>query len=294
MRTHLPVLSDVFSAVQGFPAIALHVPVFRDNMFHGTLGVLLDFSIISMHFLQDIRLGETGYAWVTSADGIELYCPVPGHTGESVFENCKKFPTILTMAQDMVRGGQNETTYVFDQIRDQTIESIKKHAVYRPIRIVDSFWSIVVATSEDEALAVLSGFRDKLFMIGGLLLFIGLLFAYYGMKVWGIVREERKRREAEKELAAIFSMSLDMICIADIDTGTFLKVNPAFTETLEIIQPQLQDAIDCWLWTPIFKEAKDGKPSQENFRRITLTRGLPGREIEGSLAKASLFNYLFD
>lgn len=39
-------------------------------------------------------------------------------------------------------------------------------------------------------------------------------------------------REAEEDFFQIFSMSPDMICIADINTATFLKVNPAFTETL--------------------------------------------------------------
>ncbi len=39
-------------------------------------------------------------------------------------------------------------------------------------------------------------------------------------------------KRTEEELSQIFSMSLDMICIADIETATFLKVNPAFTETL--------------------------------------------------------------
>lgn len=55
----------------------------------------------------------------------------------------------------------------------------------------------------------------------------------------GIVRDETERKNAEmklrkqeEELSQIFSMSLDLICIADINTTYFLKVNPAFTETL--------------------------------------------------------------
>ena len=39
-------------------------------------------------------------------------------------------------------------------------------------------------------------------------------------------------KRTEEELFQIFTMSLDMICIADIDTATFIKVNPAFTEIL--------------------------------------------------------------
>ena len=46
-------------------------------------------------------------------------------------------------------------------------------------------------------------------------------------------------RESQQELADIFSMSLDMICIADINTATFLKVNPAFTRILGYLDQEL-------------------------------------------------------
>ena len=36
---------------------------------------------------------------------------------------------------------------------------------------------------------------------------------------------EFERRKTEEEFAHIFSMSLDMICTADINTATFIKVN---------------------------------------------------------------------
>ncbi len=40
------------------------------------------------------------------------------------------------------------------------------------------------------------------------------------------------RKRAEEDFIQIFTMSLDMLCIADINTSTFIKVNPAFTEVL--------------------------------------------------------------
>jgi PAS domain S-box-containing protein len=39
-------------------------------------------------------------------------------------------------------------------------------------------------------------------------------------------------KNSEDELYRIFSMSIDLICIVDINTATFVKVNPAFSETL--------------------------------------------------------------
>jgi PAS domain S-box-containing protein len=46
-------------------------------------------------------------------------------------------------------------------------------------------------------------------------------------------------RQTQSELQALFAMSLDMICIADINSATFLKVNPAFTETLGYTEAEL-------------------------------------------------------
>jgi PAS domain S-box-containing protein len=46
-------------------------------------------------------------------------------------------------------------------------------------------------------------------------------------------------RESRQEFAEIFSMSLDPICIADINTATFLKVNPAFTRILGYSEQEL-------------------------------------------------------
>ena len=92
MKTHRPVVSDVFTAVQGNEAVAIHVTVFKEKEYNGTLGILIDFQSIANRFVTDIHIGETGYAWITNREGTELYCPVSGHTGKSVFENCKDFP----------------------------------------------------------------------------------------------------------------------------------------------------------------------------------------------------------
>lgn len=49
------------------------------------------------------------------------------------------------------------------------------------------------------------------------------------------------RKQAEEELKDLFDLSLDMVCIADINTATFVKVNPAFEQTLGYSQQELVD-----------------------------------------------------
>ena len=58
-------------------------------------------------------------------------------------------------------------------------------------------------------------------------------------KVQELERAELERMQTEEELSQIFSMSLDPICIADINTATFIKVNPAFTEILGYSEEEL-------------------------------------------------------
>ncbi len=47
-----------------------------------------------------------------------------------------------------------------------------------------------------------------------------------------LIDEITERKKTEEEIKSIFDLSIDMICIADIKTNYFRKINPAFTKTL--------------------------------------------------------------
>ncbi len=87
LSTHKPVVSDVFSAVQGFQAIAVYVPVVQERRIRRGVAVLFSAEDIARYYLSDIRIGHNGYAWLISQNGIELYCPVPGHVGKKRVRN---------------------------------------------------------------------------------------------------------------------------------------------------------------------------------------------------------------
>lgn len=60
-----------------------------------------------------------------------------------------------------------------------------------------------------------------------------------GNRLVGAVQDITESVLAQADLAQIFAMSLDLICIADIETATFIKVNPAFTIVLGYTETEL-------------------------------------------------------
>jgi PAS domain-containing protein len=231
-------VSDVFTNKRGSKSVRVQVPVLEGESFKGTLAVLLPFDVIAKRYVEDIKIGENGYAWVISRDGVELSCPVPGHVGKSVFINCRDFPDILAMAGRMTRGEQGVTTYQFNRVRGDVVEKTVKHAVYFPVRLENTFWSIVIATPEDEVIAGLVGFRNRLMLIAALLMVFmaGLLFMVFRNQI--LLHEVARRKQTEEamqakteELDRYFTSSLDLLCIADLE-GRFRRLNPEWEKAL--------------------------------------------------------------
>ncbi|MCE5283831.1 MAG: PAS domain S-box protein [Deltaproteobacteria bacterium] len=235
LKNRMPVVSDVFRAVQGFDGVALHVPVFDGERFKGTIGVVIDFEGLAKRYLEAIRIGTTGYAWVISRDGRQLYSPVPGFTGKPIYENVREFPSIMPMVREMIQGRQGVATYTFDRIGKDVVGPVKKHAVYLPIRLGNTFWSIAVASAESEVLSTLSSYRNKLILVVCAIFLGGILFSLLVFKAWVIVAEEEKRKRMEQALRAseekffkAFHATPDAIVITRKTDGRLLEVNEVF------------------------------------------------------------------
>ncbi len=232
-KTHQVFISDVFTSRRGFKTVLVHVPVIRNSSFHGALTMLLPIEPIIAQYVKDIRIGQEGYAWVISRDGIEISCPVPGHVGNSVFTNCRDFPDILAMAKKMVSGEQGVATYHFNKVRGKEITSIKKQAVFLPIHLGNTHWSIVVATPEKEVTGTLDDFRNKLILIA-LLLILGMAGFFYVLFRNSLLVEEMVRRKTAEERNRLQGLVLDQIedqvTITDL-SGKISYVNEAQTSS---------------------------------------------------------------
>lgn len=200
LRDRKTVISDVFRAAEGDDAVALHVPVFKGTEFKGSIGVLIDFNRLAKRYLDVIKVGKTGYAWVISREGRILYTPVPGLTGRSVFEVIKDFPSLVVMVNGMLQGREGSAQYTYDRIGDRNIGQIRKYAVYMPISLGNTFWSVAVASGESDVFSGLTSFRNRLSLVVTALFISGMVFSTLVAKAWLIVTEEEKRKQAEQQL----------------------------------------------------------------------------------------------
>ena len=301
MRTRKPAISDVFTAVQGYQTVALHVPVFGDGIYRGTIAITVDFQSLARRYLEVIKIGKTGYAWVVSRDGTELYCPVPGHTGKSIYINYKDFPSILAMVGEMLKGHQGVATYVFDQIGVQTVKTVKRHAVYMPISLGNTFWSIVVASSEEEVLASLADFRTQLILIIALFLLGAVLFSYYGLKARFIVKEEEKRlqaeaalKESEERFRKAYYTSPDSNSINRMADGMFVSINEGFTRntgyTDEDVAGKTSVELNIWANPEDRQKLVEGLKNEGEVKNLDATFRIKNGQIRYGLMSAAVID----
>jgi PAS domain S-box-containing protein len=238
IQTHKPVISDVYLSPRGFQTIIYNVPVFKNGSFDGFIGVLIKFDAIAKKYLENIKIAQTGYAWMISKKGIVLYTPNIENIGKDVFEITSKFPSAVAMVKRMLEGQEGVTTYEWDKIGVKSTQIISKHAVFYPIKIDNTFWSIVVATPENEVLQNISGFRDWWIAIIIFLLVSSIGFSFLYIKAIISIKEEKKRNQLQLALnhsEKIYRLVFDHAPIGVMhydQNGTITKLNDKFAEII--------------------------------------------------------------
>ncbi len=244
-----PVVSDVFTAVQGFRAVAYHVPVWKGGEFAGSLAILIPFDAIARRYLDGIRIVPGGHAWMISAKGVILYCPETGHVGRPAAEVFEGIPSLLAMVRQMMSGRQGTAEYA---MACGPAPPGPQHAVYYPVNLGNTFWSIAVAAPEGEIVATMGGFRNRWVALAVLLLLLGAASAYAVQRAFAAVREGKRLRDLAARLEAseryfrkLVELSPLAISVCDRQ-GRIELVNQRFTALLGYTADDLGDMDDWW------------------------------------------------
>ncbi|MGE5418654.1 MAG: response regulator [Chloroflexota bacterium] len=229
------VISDVFMSAQGYLAIAMHVPVYQDDNFTGSLAILVPIDRLGIIYLSNIKTRGTGTAWLLSENGIEIFCPVKGHTGKSILEITHNESGTVSLLEKIRSEYSGTTRGLHKEIDggDKTGLDQKYINFYR-VPLGNTYWTILISYDERDVYLALTRFRNRLVLVV-LLLFIVLTYYFYSLsKVRRVLKEEQRRREAEmilreseEKFRRLFEDHIAVKLLIDPDTGKIVDANQA-------------------------------------------------------------------
>lgn len=201
LATQKPVISDVFKSVQGYLAIAIHVPVFSGNTFKGSISVLIPINKLGEQYLGNIKIRGTGSVWLLSENGVELYCPYKNHTGLKYIENSDNHELSVSL-MEVIRSNESgsATSVHFGAKNGESHEFAEKYVTFYKARIGNTYWTILISCHEEDIYAAIQSLRNRLIFLSLLLLVIISYYFYSISKVNNVLHAEEKRRKAEKTL----------------------------------------------------------------------------------------------
>ena len=238
IKTHKSTVSDVFTSVQGFRSIAYHVPIFTGGDYKGSIAILIQLDKLGKRFVENIRTGETGYGWMISEAGIEIYNPSYNQIGKSAKEAYSNFPLVTELINKTVTYAAGTSVCYTSPTMGVTKDLTKTLAAFYRVSLDNTFWTIIIFTPEAEVLAKLTSFRNRLYILFSLIIIVMVTYFYLSFKASNILLEEKKRkavekilRESENRFRTMFELSPAGIILID-ETGSIIEVNSSFCVTL--------------------------------------------------------------
>jgi hypothetical protein len=191
INNHKPTISDVFTSVQGYKTIAYHVPIIRGDEYSGSLVILLPLENLGRRFTEYITTGKTGYGWVISQEGVELFNPVTGQTGRSIKEMYGKVPSVLDLIDKTSKEKEGITKCLLPSNADNLNDLTKTLTAFYRVPLENTFWTIIISTPEKEVYATLTSSRYRLYIFITLIIIVTAAFIYMIIKTSSRIKERR-------------------------------------------------------------------------------------------------------
>jgi PAS domain S-box-containing protein len=294
IETRRPTVSDVFISVQGYRAIAFHVPIISGNEYKGSLAILIPIDKLGQQFIQTIKARETGYGFMISESGMELFDPIPGHIGNSIKEIYNNNQSVLNLFNKTLIENQGTAICFIKDTTDVHEKEIKSYASFTRVSLANTFWTILIITPEKEVFATLASFRNRLSILISMIILAMVVFFYLTFKASSILKEEKKRkvlenilRESEKRFRTMFELSPVGIILVD-ENGTIIEVNSSFCTTLGYTRKELISG-NIRLFVSRGNEENIEKHIAEILSGKTLIHEVTNIKKDGTLCEIALY-----
>lgn len=251
LYSHKTTISEVFTSVQGFKAIAFHIPILRKDKFLGSIAILISLDELSKRFIENIKTGETGYGCLISEDGTGLYNPLIKQSGKCFKDLYKESPSVLDVLNRTSTESQGTSIcYVLPPVSDNK-EFTKTLISFYRVPLINTFWTILIFSPEKEVFGKLTSFRNRLYILFFLIIIVMIFYFYFTFKANVIVKEEKKRnsiekilRESEIRFRTMFELSPVGIILIN-GKGKIIETNTAFCNILGYARKELIDQNLC-------------------------------------------------
>jgi PAS domain S-box-containing protein len=245
ISTHKSTISDVFTAVQGYKAIAFHVPVMKGDIYKGSLALLIPVDRLGKMYIENIKTGKTGFGLLISEEGIVLFSHDSSETGKLIKDLYSQSSSLINLLEKTASENEGYSICGINNFSKQKTKTANALAAFYKVPLGNTYWTILTLTPEKEVFETMIYFRNRLIFIFILIIFCFLVYFYLSLKASNVLKEEKKRKavesiliESEKRFRTMFELSPAGIILID-EKGTIIEVNSAFCKTLGYSRKEL-------------------------------------------------------
>jgi hypothetical protein len=294
IETRKPTISDSFMSVQGYRAIAFHIPIISGNEYKGSLAILIPIDKLSQQFIKPIKTRKTGYGLMISQTGVELFDPISDRIGISIKEIYKLNQSVLNLFDKTLTEEKGTTICSFKENAGLHNKTVKSYASYFRVPLGNTYWTILIFTPEREVFSTLASFRNRLIILFTLVLLAMVVYFYLTFKASAVLKEEKKRkalenilRESEKRFRIMFELSPVGIILID-EQGTIIEVNSSFCNTIGYSRQELISS-NIRLFASPDKEGDIEKNTAKILSGRTIITEVTNIRKDGTLCRIALY-----
>ncbi len=190
---HTPVTSDAFMTVQGYWAIAFHVPCFDSSgNFTGSLALLVPFREMFQELFQQLLPEEEIVPLVMDSDGLILFSPVSDQEGKFYSDVFAGDRGMLDLADSALAGVEgyilsgHSSIFQDDRVAGRMVSSIV------PFSLGDKNWILILSMPEEVVMRNIADLSNRWLIGMGAIVLLALLYTTLKLRVFITSKEEEK------------------------------------------------------------------------------------------------------